>query len=183
MKRRGGYLAFGVAAFLVITAVVIVAVLRVGDRVQDEVAAGMDCSGKLAEAAAEVRTDRRWTAADLPGIGDYLEIHWQLRAAGDPCSRAPGPTDWRYQGFLRLRPDDARALRTGYAWVPLSASPGAGDGDTPSDVWPALSAHAPAAARWLHSSQYAAFFEQGPRWGDLYLADGDDVAFFVLYDH
>jgi hypothetical protein len=63
-----------------------------------------DCARQLAEDEAEVRTNHEWTEQDLPGLGGYTSVRWQLRAAGDPCSRMPGPTDWHYQGVLRLTP-------------------------------------------------------------------------------
>jgi hypothetical protein len=149
-------------------------------------AADRSCPETLQADEAKVRTDRRQQLTDdLPGIGGYVEIHWQTRAAGDPCSRAPGPTDWRYQGLVLLRPEGVRALADGYDWqpMPLSPSPGAYQWDTPAQMWPALLPFAPAEAHWLHSQTYASTqFEHG-RWGDLYLDPTNGMAFFVLLDH
>jgi hypothetical protein len=68
------------------------------------------CQESMDVAEAKVRTDRWDPPEEMPGLGDYPEIHWQVRALGNPCSREPGPTDWAYQGAVKLRPQEARRL-------------------------------------------------------------------------
>lgn len=110
------------------------------------------------------------------------------------CSGSPRPAGFwrrpacwraRYQGLLRLRPQDARALADGYDWQPVAAtaSPGTYQWDTPAQMWPALAAFSPAEPQWLHSGAYAEAHFQHGRWGDLYLDPAAGFAFFVLQDH
>ncbi|MFI5911349.1 hypothetical protein [Dactylosporangium sp. NPDC051541] len=172
-----------VGAFLIVAVSVVVVVSLIRDDV-----ASRACPAQLQADESKVRSDRNWTEMDLPGVGDYAEVHWQLRAAGDPCLRAPGPTDWHYQGVIRLRPEDATALAQGYSdWqsVPVSAtpSPGGYEWDTPSQMWSALVPFVPVGVSWSHSLSYANTQFQHGRWGDLYLDPDKTVAFFVLYDH
>ncbi|MDG4801134.1 hypothetical protein [Micromonospora sp. WMMD980] len=103
-----------------------------------------DCAARVAAEEAKVRTDRRWTEQDVSGIGAYREIHWQVDYPSSACSRAPGPTDLRYQGVVRLAPADARALAATYTWTPVA-------GAAP-EVWPALAGYVPDGVRWERGS-------------------------------
>src|SRR6185503_3604845 len=114
-----------------------------------------DCAAQLAEDQAKVRTNREWTEQDLPGLGGYTAVHWQARAAGNPCSRAPGPTDWRYQGVLLLTREDAGELAGRFDWREVAASPSPDLLDAPAEMWPALVPFVPDGVRWLHSDEYA----------------------------
>ncbi|MFI2713748.1 hypothetical protein ACH495_26855 [Micromonospora sp. NPDC018662] len=107
-----------------------------------------DCAARVAAEEAKVRTDRRWTDADVPGIGAYPEIHWQVDHPSFACSRAPGPNDRRYQAVVRLAPADARALATAYTWTPVT-------GAAP-EVWPALTGYVPDGVRWHRSADHDA---------------------------
>jgi hypothetical protein len=95
------------------------------------------CAEQKAADEAKVRTTRWDPPAQLAALGEYVEIHWQAKALGDPCSRAPGPTDWTYQGVVKLRPEDARTLAARPGWQPA----------TP-EVWPALAEFVPAGTTW-----------------------------------
>jgi hypothetical protein len=101
-----------------------------------------DCRAKLEASAAVVRTDHHWTDQHVPGIGNYVDIHWQARALGNPCSRAPGPTDWQYQGLVQLAAPDAAALAKSRDWQPSAAPP----------AWPALAALIPAGTTWSRAA-------------------------------
>ena len=118
-----------------------------------------------------MHTDRLWTTDDLPGIGDYREIHWQIRDPGNPCSWVPGPTDWEYQGIVLLQPEDAAALAATYEWAPVTPE---------QPVWPGLAARAPVGARWLGSEQYSEQLD-GEYRGSLYLDPGNAVVFFSVF--
>ena len=108
------------------------------------------------------RSTTRWDPpAQLAALGEYVEIHWQARALGDPCSRAPGPTDWSYQGVVKLRPEDARALAAQPGWQPA----------TP-EIWPALDEFAPPAADWQRADG-----DQAPT---IYLDAASAVALFAI---
>jgi hypothetical protein len=139
---------------------------------------GKSCADNVAAGEAKVRTTTWEDAADLPGLGEYTEIHWQVDALGNPCSRAPGPTDWAYQGVVRLRPDDARALAAAYEWQPIAVDPP----DNPVEVWPALATYVPADAGWLRSDAYDELPPQ-IKWRRLYFDPDRGVALFVLNDH
>jgi len=106
-----------------------------------------DCQAKLKASAAVVHTDHHWTDQHVPGIGNYVDIHWQARALGNPCSRVPGPTDWQYQGLVQLAAPDAAALAKSRDWQPSGAPP----------AWPALAALIPAGTTWLRAAD--AYFE------------------------
>ncbi|HEU5108290.1 MAG TPA: hypothetical protein VFT95_07010 [Micromonosporaceae bacterium] len=173
MTKRGWALTIlaGLAAALaaVVVAIVVVAVA----------APDPSCADKLKADEAKVRTSRWEPAEDLPGLGQYVEIHWQARALGDPCSRAPGPTDWTYQGVVRLRPADARSLAGRYEWQPVvAASSSAAD---VMRVWPALSPFVASDVRWLHNDSYDEMPPQ-VRWRRLYLDPDRALALFVLND-
>ncbi|MEV0902448.1 hypothetical protein [Actinoplanes sp. NPDC049802] len=170
-----------------VVAAAVVGSLLAGVGTWQDDAGTADCPEQIAASQATVHTDRRWTEADIPGIGNYSEIHWQLRAAGNPCSRVPGPTDWRYQGVIRLRPEDATALATRYDWRPVPAVIPSGsekyEYETPNQMWPALVPFVPDGTRWLHSEAWAETYSQGAQWTALYLAPDHALAFVVLYDH
>jgi len=119
------------------------------------------CAEQKAADEAAVRTTRWDPPAQLAALGEYVEIHWQARALGDPCSRAPGPTDWSYQGVVKLRPEDARALAAQPGWQPA----------TP-EIWPALDEFAPPAADWQRADG-----DQAPT---IYLDAAGAVALFAI---
>jgi hypothetical protein len=123
------------------------------------------CGSRPADIAT-VRTDRHWTAADLPGIGDYVDIHWLARYLGDPCGRAPGPVDWEYQGVLALRAPDASYLLSHYDWQP----------STVDTMWVQLLPYVASGARWLTATSYNAALP-GPQTTQLYLDPNHDVAY------
>ncbi len=135
------------------------------------------CADQLKVDEAKVRTTRWEDPGDLPALGQYLTIHWQAKALGDPCSRMPGPTDWMYQGIVHLRPSDARSLASGYDWQDLASSAA-----PEPQVWPALAPFVPANAHWLHSDTYDNAEPQS-RWRHLYLDPERAIALFVLNDH
>ncbi|MEH1129688.1 hypothetical protein [Micromonospora sp. CPCC 206061] len=136
-------------------------------------ACGFDsCADDVADAEAEVHTDHRWTEEDVPGIGQYVEVHWQTRARGNPCSRAPGPTDWHYQGVARMRADEAQALLKAYEWTATS----------PAKMWPALQSLVPADAQWLHSEGYAKAHDTPASGSEIYLSPDNALVYFTLRD-
>jgi hypothetical protein len=144
------------------------------------------CQDKVDASESKLRTERRWTDRDVPGIGNYRKVHWQVRVLGDPCSRAPGPTDYEYQGIVSLRPADAAALAENYDWEPVAtaAANAPTDPEQASDLDgmpPALAEVVPVGVRWQFSSQYAekvAGLAEAPR---LYLDPEHSVAFFTLH--
>lgn len=141
-----------------------------------------ECRESVRAEEAKVRTDRWAPPEQLPDLGDYPEIRWQLRSSGDPCGRAPGPVDWAYQGVVRLRPADARTLAQRYDFVPYAPAVPAPHSGSPADAWPALAPFLPAAPRWLHSRAYD---EATPatRWRTAFLDVEHRTLFFTLHDH
>lgn len=165
---------------LVVVGCVAAAILSVSDD-PDEVSA---CQESVHAGEAKVRTDRWDSPEEMPDLGDYPEIHWQVRALGNPCTRAPGPTDWAYQGVVKLRPEDARRLAERYEFVPyasvnLDELP---HSSSPADAWPALVPFLPTESRWLHSRLYN---EGNPstRWRVAFLDVEYQTLFFMLNDH
>jgi hypothetical protein len=116
-----------------------------------------------------IRSDRRFTDQDLPGIGDYVEMHWLARAQGNPCSRVPGPTDVQYYGIVQLRPTDATTLATAYQWAAASLPP---------QIPPELASFLPPSAAWQRSTGYPTMVAGHAV--VLYLDPAQAVAFFVL---
>jgi hypothetical protein len=127
-------------------------------------AAQCDEQRKADEAA--VRTTRWDPPADVADLGGYAEIHWQARALGDPCSRVPGPTDWVYQGVVRLQPADAQRLAAAPGWE--AATP---------EVWPGLVAFVPAGAQWRRAPDNQAGGQPGRQ---LYLDADHAHALFTI---
>jgi hypothetical protein len=153
------------------------------------------CPEQLAEDEAVVRTTHHLDRQDLPGVGDYVEVHWQADAAGDPCARAPGPTDWHYQDVIVMREADAAALKAAWDWLPVSAatptpgygipaSPSSGHqvNATPSDIWPTLAEYLPKSAHWMYSGAYD---EAGTssQWRDVYFDPDHAVLLVFSFDH
>ncbi|MGC5017111.1 hypothetical protein [Micromonospora sp. DT47] len=91
MKTRRPLLVavFGAAAAMLLAVVGCAAAgfLLIGD----DPAETRTCQESMQVAEAKVRTDHWDPPDDLPDLGDYPEIHWQLRTSGNPCSRMPGP--------------------------------------------------------------------------------------------
>jgi hypothetical protein len=115
------------------------------------------CAEQVKQNEAAVRTNHHLENDDLPGVGDYVEVHWQIRAAGDPCSRVIGPTDLRYQDVIVMREADAAALKAAWDWQPVTGpTPSAAHQvfAAPADIWPALAEYLPKSARWTHSDAY-----------------------------
>jgi hypothetical protein len=128
-----------------------------------------DCLRQLQLDETAVRTGRDWTSEHIPGVGDYVDIHWQAEALGNPCSTAPGPTDWVYEGVLQLRDTDTPAFA---AW------PAAPPGLPP--VRDALQAFVPAGVRWRHDGQFPQRVQKHNV--DLYVDPDLAVAWFSIRD-
>ncbi|MFC4016446.1 hypothetical protein ACFOW4_00565 [Micromonospora sp. GCM10011542] len=142
------------------------------------------CEESAALSAAKVRTDLGELAEEVPGLGEPVEIHWQVRVRGNPCSRVPGPTDRAYQGVVTLRPQDARRLSEQHGFTPFSAiDPGELDhSSTPADVWPDLVPFLPPEPRWRYSASYNAL-PPSYRWRVAFLDLEHHTLAFMLYDH
>jgi hypothetical protein len=125
------------------------------------------CQASLQAGEAKVRTERWDPPAELPDLGEYAEIHWQVRAAGEPCGRAPGPTDWLYQGVVQLRPVDAQKLAAQYEWSAVAASPDPNDLDGPAQMWDALKPFVPAGRRSRRSGGGGSTSIPTARWPGL----------------
>jgi hypothetical protein len=138
------------------------------------------CEAEVADANQTVYTAHRWTEADLPGIGDYLEVHYHVTIAGTPCDRGlPAPTDKSYEGLIRLRPADAGKLAAAHDWAPVVPGDEFAYG-APAGMWAELGPFAPAGPGWLHSTSYARLKSTGPLRGDLFLSTDRSTAYFVL---
>jgi hypothetical protein len=149
----------------------------------DEAGPSRTCQEALRADEAKIRTDRWDPPKDLPGLGDYPEIHWQVRAKGNPCSRGPGPTEWAYQGVVTLRPEDARTMAQRYAFVPYdSVDPAEFPDSGPADTWPGLVPFLPAEPRWRYSRIYNES-EPSTRWRVAFLDVERGILLFRLDDH
>jgi hypothetical protein len=162
MTRRGKwFLAFGITLTLLAAACAGTVFWLDRDAGRQEAS----CTSGWQAFETTVQDNRKWTEQEIPGIGAYLEVHWLGKALGDPCSRAPGPTDWVYQGFARLRPQDATAFQTARQWQQPQYF---------EEIWPALLPYAPAMPQWLHAHNDSAYS------GDLYFDPGTGTLFFSL---
>ncbi|WP_326999842.1 hypothetical protein OHA72_32495 [Dactylosporangium sp. NBC_01737] len=123
-----------------------------------------ECTAALQADQAKVRTTRDWTSKDIPGIGDYVEIHWQGEKLGSPCSRVPGPTDWQAEGVLRLRDTDTGAFA---AWAVATVPPTVRD---------TLRPFVPEGVRWRHSADFPQAVQGGRV--DLFVDPERAVAWF-----
>ena len=157
---------------------------------------GPSCPEQLKQDESAVRTTHHLDNDDLPGVGDYVEVHWQIRAAGNPCTRAIGPTDWRYQDVIVMREADASALKAAWDWQPVvgaTPSPGPLSGSgattvhhqilaTPSEIWPALAGYLPKSAQWTQSGAYD---EAGhpTQWRDVYFDPDHAILLVFSFDH
>lgn len=156
------------------------------------------CAARLADAELKIRTDRWDPPEELADLGEYLGIHWQLRAGGAACSWVPGPTGWQYQMVVQLRPAQAHALAQRISETAKQAAaeqageehPAAGEstgqaGDgmaVPGDVWPGLAGFLPSAATWVHHAAYDDLHHSA-RWRALYVDPVSSRAFVALNDH
>jgi hypothetical protein len=137
------------------------------------------CDASVDGAEETVYTARRWTDEQLPGIGEYPEVHYHITIPGTPCGRnGPAPDDMRFEGLIRLRPADAARLAVAYDWQPLAGQPLEFGG--PAEMWPRLAPFAPAEPGWLHSEAYARLKSTGPLPGDMFLSADKTTAYFVL---
>jgi hypothetical protein len=146
---------------LLLATVAVLAALGAGACTEPAAEKPAGCAEQKAADEAAVRATRWDPPAQLADLGEYVEIHWQARALGDPCSRAPGPTDWSYQGVVKLRPEDARALAARPGWQPA----------TP-EIWPALAEFAPPGASWQRAD--------GGQAPTIYLDAANSVALFAI---
>jgi hypothetical protein len=112
------------------------------DRLTAADGAEQQCTAQVQASEAAVRTGRDWTSEDIPGIGDYVEIHWQGKKLGSPCTRVPGPTDWQAEGILRLRDTDTGGFA---GWTAATVAP---------QVRDTLLPFVPAGVRWRHGGGF-----------------------------
>jgi hypothetical protein len=161
------------AVMLAVTVVAVVAMIYDGR-------SSRSCAEQRRDDEATVRTMPWQDADELPDLGAYLEIHWQAHALGNPCSRMPGPTDWIYQGIIRLRPEDASTLAVRYAWQPVTAT--ASPASPGPLVWPALAPFVTADVHWSRSDAYDLVPPQS-RWRQAYLDADRALLLFTLNDH
>jgi hypothetical protein len=128
--------------------------------------AEQQCTAQVQASEAAVRTGRDWTSEDIPGIGDYVEIHWQGKTLGSPCSRVPGPTDWQAEGVLRLRDTDTGGFAT---WTAATVTPKVRD---------ALLPFVPDGVRWRHGGGFPQHVKGNQV--DLYVDPDLAVAWFTV---
>jgi hypothetical protein len=134
------------------------------------------CRESVAAAAQEVHTERWYPPEELLDLGNYPEIHWQVRGSLH-CAGIPDVTDHRHQGVVRLRPEDARALASRMAAVRDDAENAASA--VPVQVWPGLAGFVPAGVRWQHSRRYDEA-QQLERRRQLYVDPKSAIALFVI---
>jgi hypothetical protein len=163
----------------IVGAAVAFLVLVIGGAVACGLAQSSDCEKSVAADEAAVHTDHHLTAVDLPGVGDYPQVHWMDHAGSDPC-RGIGPTEWTYQDVIVMQPADARALLDRSDWFVFSSTPPGSSTPSPpagqvspypsgtvdpspmlhsgrfqpSQVWPPLAPFLPADPHWLYSLAY-----------------------------
>ena len=149
------------------------------------------CVDQVKADEATVHSDGLWSEIELTGVGTPVAVHWAAHAEGDPCSRVPGPTDWRYQAVVALTGDDAGQLAHDWSWRPIDAtttptpgpsSPNAqADLAVPTDLWPALAGYLPAGASWTRSQGYEQSLP-GSQWYAVFLDRNHTTMLVFAFD-
>lgn len=128
----------------------------------------LTCEEKLALDESRVHTSANWSGRDIFGIGEYPETHWKVDALSNPCSSVPGPDDWRFQGVIKLRPENAATVLAGYrGWRPA----------TPT-VHPELRQFVPADVSWQSAEADSGGIVKYS--GTVYLATEQALVYFDL---
>lgn len=68
------------------------------------------------EAAPKVSTDLDSIAVFFPKLEGAQEAEWEQITLGSGDSRVPGPTDYKYQGYVVISDDTAEQYASTYEW-------------------------------------------------------------------
>lgn len=178
-----GYYPAGVKRQLLLVVAVVVVLIGVAyaavvarGRMKD--AEARQCLESMATTAQEVHTERWYPPDELLDLGAYQEIHWQVRGSVH-CEGVPDVTDYRHQGVVRLRPEDARAVARKMAALRDDAD--TASSAVPVEVWPGLAGFVPPGVRWQHSRRYDGSLNLDRR-RQLYVDPKAAIGLFIVTD-
>lgn len=112
-------------------------------------------------AAPGIRRDEGPVRQRFPELGDVAGAEWTGEVLGSGRSSAPGPTDVRMSGVVRLTDADASRLSEEYVWQ---------DGPGAPVVSSLLRARVPQSTRWQTSADFTAVVTRG-RYSAAFHAD------------
>ncbi|MFE5023485.1 hypothetical protein ACFRAO_09260 [Streptomyces sp. NPDC056656] len=92
-----------------------------------------------------LRHDRQPVADRFPELGDFTSVVWASDVLGQDSRGAPGPSDVRMSGVVRLTAAQSEDLRKRYAWHSTPERP---------DVVEHLASHVPQAGEWKDSDDF-----------------------------
>lgn len=110
-------------------------------------------------------TDTNAIAKLFPQLTGVESAEWEQITLGDGTSELPGPTDYRYQGYITLTNEAAENYLSSYSWTP----------DTP-DV--SFSEIEPKDGNWNYSEDFADAIIPGYYSGSIWI-DGNTILFSV----
>jgi hypothetical protein len=128
------------------------------------------CAHGPARMSGQVHATHVWTDRQVPGLGQYRELHWEETVPGAGCRTTRGEVE--VYGVAQLRPEDTRALERRYRW-----QPGGTGWLSPQAVPRALKVLVPQGTQWRSAEGYA-----GAPAAGLLLAPGHNLAFFSYCD-
>ena len=135
------------------------------------------CADRVAAQEAEVHTDRRFTAADIDGIGDYTSVWWTVDFVGD-CVGGDVSEARVYRALFVLGPSAASALSTGHEWKSAPAVTSTRP-DQEDAIGPHLTPYTAAGTRWSTSADLTAV-DLGAYTGSLFF-DADHGFAYVRF--
>ncbi|MFE5602860.1 hypothetical protein ACFQ8O_27190 [Streptomyces coelicoflavus] len=123
--------------------------------------AGPRESKTAVSAAPGIRRDEGPVRQRFPELGDVAGVEWTGEVLGSGRSSAPGPTDVRMSGVVRLTDADASRLSEEYVWQ---------DGPGAPVVSSLLRSRVPRSTRWQTSTDFTADVTRG-RYSATFHAD------------
>ncbi|MFE2439673.1 hypothetical protein [Streptomyces sp. NPDC059409] len=115
----------------------------------------------VVSAAPAIRRDEEPVRQRFPELGDVAGVEWTGEVLGGGRSSAPGPTDVRMSGVVRLTDADASRLSEEYVWQ---------DGPGTPVVSSLLRPRVPESTRWQTSADFTADVTRG-RYSATFHAD------------
>ncbi|MFD8429799.1 hypothetical protein ACFV1R_19580 [Streptomyces coelicoflavus] len=147
----------------VAVAVAVVALSGCGRHAGVADGAGPRESRAAVSGAPGIRRDEGPVRQRFPELGDVAGVEWTGEVLGKRRSSAPGPTDVRMSGVVRLTDADASRLSEEYVWQ---------DGPGTPVVSSLLRPRVPESTRWQTSAEFTAVVTRG-RYSAAFHADFD----------
>ena len=117
------------------------------------------------EAEVIMSTDTNAIAKLFPELTGVESAEWEQITLGDGKTELPGPTDYRYQGYIILSDGDAGYYHDTYSWTP----------ETPDVIFQEIESKD---GDWNYSEDFADTIIPGYLAGSIWL-DGNMLLFSV----